>query len=70
MAQDTGISQVTLGPEASFTWHENLSADLGVDFPVVQNNTSLQAVEDYRVSGPPFPGDSDQRGATRPGPVF
>jgi len=49
VAQDTGISQITLGPEASFTWHENLSADLGVDFPVVQNNTSLQAVGDYRV---------------------
>ena len=49
VAQDTGISQITLGPEASLTWHENLSADLGVDFPVVQNNTSLQTVGDYRI---------------------
>jgi len=49
VAQDTAISQITLGPEATLTWHENLSADLGVDFPVVQNNTSLQAVGDYRV---------------------
>jgi len=49
VARDTGISQITLGPEASLTWHENLSADLGVDFPVVQNNTSLQAVGDYRL---------------------
>jgi len=49
VAQDTAISQVTLGPEASLTWHENLSADLGVDFPVVRSNTSLQAVADYRV---------------------
>jgi len=49
VAQDTGISRITLGPEATLTWHENLSADLGVDFPVVQNNTSLQAVGDYRV---------------------
>jgi hypothetical protein len=49
VAQDTGISQITLGPEAAFTWHENLSAELGVDFPVVQNNTSLQIVGDYRI---------------------
>ena len=49
-AVDTGITSLFLGPELSFTWHENLSAELGTDFPVV-NNTSLQIVPDYRIRG-------------------
>jgi hypothetical protein len=48
-AEDTGITSVYLGPEFALTWRENLSADLGVDIPVIMDNTSLQLVPDYRV---------------------
>lgn len=48
-AADTGITAVYLGPEVTFTWRDRLSGDLGVDLPVVQNNTALQIVPDYRI---------------------
>jgi hypothetical protein len=48
---DTGITSLFLGPEASLTWHENLSAELAADFPVALNNTALQIVPDYRIRG-------------------
>lgn len=48
---DTGITSLFVGPEISATWHENLSASAGADFPVVENNTSLQIVPDYRLRG-------------------
>lgn len=48
---DTGITSLFIGPEISATWHENLSAIAGADFPVVENNTSLQIVPDYRLRG-------------------
>lgn len=48
-AEDTGMTSVFVGPELSFTWHENLSAELGAEFPIVSDNTSLQLVPDYRV---------------------
>ena len=48
-AEDTGMSAVYAGPELSYTWREKLSAELGTEFPVVSNNTSLQLVPDYRV---------------------
>jgi hypothetical protein len=48
---DTGITSLFIGPEISATWHENLSASAGADFPVVENNTSLQIVPDYRLRG-------------------
>lgn len=48
-ADDTGMTAVYLGPAISLTWKENLSADLGVDIPVVQDNTALQLVPDYRI---------------------
>jgi hypothetical protein len=48
-AEDTGITSVFIGPELSFTWKENLSAELGAEFPVVNDNTALQLVPDYRV---------------------
>ncbi len=46
---DTGITAVYLGPQLSFTWGSNLSAQAGVDIPVLLENTSLQIVPDYRV---------------------
>ncbi|HXE94964.1 MAG TPA: hypothetical protein VN642_01055 [Dongiaceae bacterium] len=48
-ADDTGITSVFIGPELNFTWKENLSAELGAEFPVVANNTALQLVPDYRI---------------------
>jgi hypothetical protein len=47
--EDTGITSVYLGPALTTTWRNRLSADLAVDFPVYQNNTSLQIVTDYRI---------------------
>jgi hypothetical protein len=46
---DTGMTSVFIGPELTFTWKDNLSAELGVELPVVNDNTSLQCVPDYRV---------------------
>jgi hypothetical protein len=48
-AEDTGMTSVFLGPELSFTWKERISAELGAEFPVVNDNTALQLVPDYRV---------------------
>jgi hypothetical protein len=50
-AADTGITSVFVGPQANFTWSDKLSAQVGVDIPVLLNNTALQAVPDYRVRG-------------------
>ena len=47
-ANDTGITSLFIGPEASFSWRRNLDASFGADFPVVQRNTSFQAVPDHR----------------------
>ena len=49
IADDTGMTSIFIGPELSFTWKENLSAELGTEFPVVANNTALQLVPDYRI---------------------
>lgn len=48
-AVDTAITSVFLGPEFSFTWKEMLSAGLGAEFPVINHNTSFQAVPDYKL---------------------
>jgi hypothetical protein len=48
-ADDTGITALYLGPEFAFTWRENLNAIVGVDVPVLQHNSALQIVPDYRV---------------------
>jgi hypothetical protein len=48
-AEDTGITSLFMGPELSYTWKENLSAELGAEFPVVNDNTALQLVPDYRL---------------------
>jgi hypothetical protein len=46
---DTGITSVFIGPELSVTWKGNLSAELAAEFPVVNDNTALQIVPDYRI---------------------
>ena len=48
-AEDTGMTAVYLGPQIGFTWHENLSAHVGADLPVMLENTSLQTVPDFRI---------------------
>ena len=50
-AADTGITSVFVGPQANFTWSDKMSAQVGVDIPVLLNNTAFQAVPDYRVRG-------------------
>jgi hypothetical protein len=51
LADDTAMTSLFLGPEFSFTWKDKLSTDLGADLPVVQRNSALQSVPDYRVHG-------------------
>ena len=48
-AADTGLTSVYVGPQLNVTWSDKLSAQVGVDLPVLLNNTSLQAVPDYRI---------------------
>jgi hypothetical protein len=50
-AGDTAITALYAGPSFSFTWGTALSAELAADLPVVQNNTQLQLVPDYRLRG-------------------
>jgi len=46
---NTGFTTVFVGPEFWFTWKENFSAAVGVDVPVIEDNTALQLVPDYRL---------------------
>jgi hypothetical protein len=48
---DTGITALYVGPGFTFTWGTSLAADLAVDLPVVQENTAVQIVPDYRIRG-------------------
>lgn len=48
---DTSITALYIGPAFSFTWGTDLSADIGADLPVLQNNAGLQIVADYRLRG-------------------
>ena len=48
-AEDTGVTAVYAGPVILFTWGDRLSAEAGVDLPASIQNTSLQAVPDYRL---------------------
>ena len=46
---DTAVKTVFVGPQIGVAWKSKLSADLGVDLPVVRDNTATQTVPDYRV---------------------
>lgn len=48
-ADDTGITSVYLGPEIKMSWSDRVSGSIGVEIPVVLDNTSLQAVPDYKI---------------------
>jgi hypothetical protein len=50
-ADDTGITAVYMGPGLSLTWGTSLAADVAVDFPMLQHNTAVQIVPDYRIRG-------------------
>lgn len=46
---DTGMTAIYLGPQLMVTLGEKFSAQIGIDLPVLLNNTDVQAVPDYRV---------------------
>jgi hypothetical protein len=50
-AEDTGITSVYVGPQLNVTWSDHLSAHVGVDLPVLLDNTAVQIVPDYRIRG-------------------
>jgi len=50
-ADDTAITSFYAGPGLLFTWGTSLGAELAGDIPLVQNNSALQIVPDYRVRG-------------------
>ncbi|MEO8602606.1 MAG: hypothetical protein ABI629_08525 [bacterium] len=48
---DTAITALYLGPMLGFAWSTHLSTEIGADFPVLQHNSGLQIVPDYRLRG-------------------
>lgn len=48
---DTALTALYVGPGVSFSWGTSLAADLVADLPVVQHNTGLQIVADWRLRG-------------------
>jgi hypothetical protein len=46
---DTGLTAVYMGPALGATWGTTLAADVAVDFPILQDNTAIQIVPDYRI---------------------
>lgn len=50
-ADDTAVTALYAGPGFVFTWGSSLAADLAADLPVVQHNTALQIVPDFRLRG-------------------
>jgi hypothetical protein len=48
---DTALTSLFVGPGLLFTWGTSLALDVAGDLPVIQNNTSLQIVADFRIRG-------------------
>jgi hypothetical protein len=48
---NTGETGVYLGPQINFTWHKNVSAQLGADLPVSVVTDGVQIVPTFRVHG-------------------
>ncbi|HUI27559.1 MAG TPA: hypothetical protein VL403_15865 [Candidatus Kryptonia bacterium] len=46
---DTAITALYLGPGFTLTWGTSLAAEIAADLPVLEHNTSLQIVPDYRL---------------------
>ncbi len=49
-ATDTSATFVFLGPKISATWSKRYHADVAVDFPMLRENSGVQAVPEYRIS--------------------
>jgi len=45
---DSAETLVYVGPQANFTWGSRLSALLGLDLPVIRDNSGTQVMPDYR----------------------
>jgi hypothetical protein len=50
-ADDTAITAVYLGPQVALVWERNFYLEAGLDLPLVQNNSAVQVVPDYRIHG-------------------
>jgi hypothetical protein len=48
---DTAITALYIGPDIRLTWGTSLAANLAIDLPVLQHNTALQIVPDFRLRG-------------------
>jgi hypothetical protein len=48
---DTAATTLFVGPGLVFSWGTSLAVDIAGDLPVVENNTGLQIVADYRIRG-------------------
>lgn len=48
---DTALTALYLGPAFRFTWGVHLGAEIEAELPVLQNNTGLQILPDYRIRG-------------------
>ena len=46
---DTAITSVYMGPGVGATWGTSLGAEIAVDFPILQDNSDVQIVRDYRL---------------------
>ena len=49
-ATDTSATVVYLGPQISANWAKRYHAEVGVQFPVLRENSGVQVMPDYRVS--------------------
>jgi hypothetical protein len=49
-ADDTGATNVFVGPQLIGNFGRNAYAQIGVDLPIARDNTALQIVPDYRVN--------------------
>ena len=50
-ASDTAITALYAGPGLTFTWGTSFAADVAADLPVLQHDTGLQIVPDFRLRG-------------------
>ncbi len=50
-ADDTAITTMYVGPQVALILERNLYFDAGIDLPLVQNNSAVQIVPDYRIHG-------------------
>ncbi len=49
VTDDTGMTSLMLGPKVVFATSKGINANVGVDLPIIQNNTGAQMVPTYRI---------------------